>query len=150
MKTFKINDRIEIECEWKKTRMAFKHTAILYVDGRRRDETKICYQNRTWESYEFQSVMEKLIDKTKAFTKDEKEEAKKFIKEYQETGTFDSLRMVAAFGDIICNTPKEKNDWKKKMMKASLGEEVSFPDNWNGLAEKEKTRRLDDALEALK
>ena len=150
MKIFKINNRIEIECEWKKTRIAFKHTAVLLVDGHKADETKVCYQNRTWESYEFQSVMERLIDKTKALTKDEKEEAKKFIKEYRETGTFDGLRMVAAFGDILCDTPKEKNDWKKRMMKASLGGGVNFPDEWDRLPEEEKTRRLDGALGALK
>jgi len=150
MKTFKINERIEIECEWKKTRMAFKHTAILLVDGRRTDEAKICYQNRTWESYEFQSVMQRLIEKTKALTKDEKVLALQFIKDYQEESPFKALGMVAAFGDILCDMPKEKNDWKVRMMKASLGEGVSFPDDWDSLPEKEKTKRLDNALNALK
>ncbi len=150
MKMFEINDRIVICCEWKKTRMAFKHTATLRLDGRLVDETKICYQNRTWESYEFQSVMEKLIDKTKALTKDEKTLALEFIRDYKEEDHFKGLRMVAAIGDILCNTTVERNDWKQRMMKASLGEGVNFPDNWNGLPEEEKTRRLNDALGALK
>ncbi len=150
MKMFEINDRIVICCEWKKTRMAFKHTATLRLDGRLVDETKICYQNRTWESYEFQSVMEKLIDKTKALTKDEKTLALEFIKNYKEEGTFNALIAVAKMGDVFCSTPKESNDWKQRMMKASLGEGVNFPDNWNELPEEEKTRRLNGALGALK
>ena len=150
MKSFKINDRIEIECERKKTRMAFKHTAVLLLDGRRVDETKVCYQNRTWESYEFQSVMEKLIEKTKALSKSEKKEVQAFIKNYKETGTFDGLLMMAKIGDVLCNTPEEKNDWKKRMMKASLGEAVNFPENWDTLPEEEKTRRLNGAFDALK
>jgi len=150
MKSFKVNDRIEIECEWKKTRIAFKHTAVLYVNGRRTDETKVCYLNRTWESYEFQSVMQSLVEKTKALSNSEKEEAQAFIKNYKEEDAFKSLRMVAAFGDILCDTPKEKNDWKVRMMKASLGEGVSFPDDWDTLPEEERTRRLNGALDALK
>jgi len=150
MKNFKINDRIEIECERKKTKVAFKHTAVLLLDGQRADKAKICYQNRTWESYEFQSVMERLVEKTKALSNSEKEETQVFIKNYKEEDSFKSLRMVAAFGDILCNTPKEKNDWKARMMKASLGEGVNFPKNWEQLPEEEKTRRLNGALDALK
>ncbi len=150
MKAFKINDRIEIECERKKTKVAFKHTAVLLVDGCQTDETKICYQNRTWESYEFQCVMRKLIDKTKSLSKSEKEDAQAFVKNYKETGTFDCLLAITKIGDVFYNTPKEKNDWKKRMMKASLGEGVNFPDEWDKLPEEEKTRRLDGALGALK
>lgn len=150
MKIFEINNRIVICCEWKKTRMAFKHTATLRLDGRLVDETKVCYQNRTWESYEFQSVMEKLIDKTKALTKDEKTLASEFIKSYKEEDHFKGLLMVAKIGDVLCSMPEEKNDWKVRMMKASLGEAVDFPDNWNGLPEEEKTRRLNSGLDALK
>ena len=150
MKSFKINDRIEIECEQKKARDGFNHVAILLLDGNVADRARAHYINRTWESYEFQSVMEKLIDKTKALPKTEKEKAQAFIKNYKDEDHFKGLRMVAALGDILCDTTAERNDWKTRMMKASLGEAVNFPDDWNGLPEEEKTRRLDGALDALK
>ncbi len=150
MKSFKINDRIEIECESKKARDGFNHVATLLGDGNVKDRAKTHYINRTWESYEFQSVMEKLIDKTKTLTKDEKASALEFIKNYKEEGTFNALIAVAKMGDVFCSTPKESNDWKQRMMKASLGEGVNFPDNWNELPEEEKTRRLNGALGALK
>ncbi len=63
---------------------------------------------------------------------------------------FNALLMVTKLGDIICNTQKEKNDWKVRMMKASLGQGVNFPDDWDSLPEDEKTRRLADALNSLK
>ena len=64
MKTFQINNEAVIVCDWKKTKTAFKHEATLLVNGVERDTTKICYLNRTWEAYEFESVIEKLLDKT--------------------------------------------------------------------------------------
>ena len=73
-----------------------------------------------------------------------------FIKNYKEEGAFNALIGIAKIGDILCDTPKEKNEWKVRMMKASLGEGVNFPDDWNGLPEEEKTRRLNGALDALK
>ena len=35
------------------------------VDLSEDDRTKICYLNRTWESYEFESVINKLLDRNK-------------------------------------------------------------------------------------
>lgn len=64
MKAFRINKDTQIICEWVKTRTAFKHIATLLINGREVDSTKICYQNRTWESFEFESVLNKLIEKT--------------------------------------------------------------------------------------
>ena len=39
------------------TRNAWGHKAILYYKGHKINEHKITYYNRTWESYEYQSVM---------------------------------------------------------------------------------------------
>ncbi len=150
MKTFKINDRIEIECEYKKARDGFNHVAVLIVNGNTVDKVRVHYINRTWESYKFQSVMERLIEKTKVLTKDEKDMAIEYIKNYKKEGAFNTLLAITKIGDILCDTQKEKNDWKQRMMKASLGEGVNFPDDWNGLPEEEKTRRLNGALDMLK
>ena len=68
MKTFKLDKNTEVICEWKKTRMAFKHVATLMINGYEEDSAKICYQNRTWEGFEFESVLNKLLDKTKVLT----------------------------------------------------------------------------------
>jgi len=65
------------------------------------------------------------------------------------TDIFNILLMVTKLGDIICNTSEEKNDWKVRMMKASLGQGVDFPDDWDSLPEEEKTKRLTGALSVL-
>lgn len=150
MKTFEINERIKIVCERKKTRIAFKHEATLYVGGHEKETVKVCYQNRTWESYEFRTVMEDLIYKTGALTRDEKAIVFEFIKNYKEESHFKALQMVAAFGEILCDNQKDKNEWKKRMMKASLAEGVMFPEDWDSLPEDEKERRLNGGLNALK
>ena len=64
MKIFRLDARYEVVCEWKKTRNAFKHVATLLDNGSQADETKICYSNRTWECYKFESVIEKLLERT--------------------------------------------------------------------------------------
>ena len=58
-----------------------------------------------------------------------------------------SVAMVSAFGDILCNTPQEKNNWKKRMMSTVQG--IDFPEDFDNLPEKEKTRRLDGALKII-
>ena len=68
MQTFKVNAKIQIVCESKRTRIAFKHVAILLVSGKEIDSTKICYQNRTWERYEFEDVLRRILEKSRVIT----------------------------------------------------------------------------------
>ena len=53
-----------IVCEFGKTRNGFKHTATVVVNGDcTLGSTKICYLNRTWECYTYQSVAMKAVEK---------------------------------------------------------------------------------------
>lgn len=60
MKIFRENG-YSFVCNFMKTRNGFKHVCAVYNDatGSKLFETKICYLNRTWESYEFESVLNK-------------------------------------------------------------------------------------------
>jgi hypothetical protein len=80
MRTFRINEKIEIVCEWQKTRVAFKHIAILLFNGIEQERTKICYQNRTWERYEYESVAKKLVANSKILTDEEKKDMQYFFR----------------------------------------------------------------------
>lgn len=62
MKTFKLSDEYEVVCVSEGTRYGFRHLATLLKNGLEVDKAKICYYNRTWESYEFESVKNKLIN----------------------------------------------------------------------------------------
>src|SRR5258708_7600362 len=147
MKTFKINETTEIVCEWKKTRMAFKHVATLIINGSERDSVKICYQNRTWERFEYDSVIEKLLEKN--FSKEEKEKALGVILKINE-GAPSPFRMIAAIaqlGEIFGKTQKEKNDFKKGILKAGLEKQgLSFPDDFDSLDESVREARLNGAI----
>ena len=79
MRIFKITPKIEIVCESQRTRNGFRHLATLMIDGRERDTAKCCYLNRTWERYEFQSVLNKLVDKSDSLNDEEKVICKTFI-----------------------------------------------------------------------
>ena len=61
MKIFKLDERFSVICDWKRTRNGFKHEATLCSNGSAVVTVKCCYLNRTWEAYEYESVLRKLI-----------------------------------------------------------------------------------------
>ena len=153
MESFKISKNLEAVCEWKKTRVAFKHVATLLRDGREVIDVKINYLNRTWERYTYESVLYKLMEKSKPFLSGD--EIVKFKTAILNGGEHDksllkSVAMVAAFGDIFGKNQKESNDWKARMLKAGLGSSgLSMPDDWDTLDEATKEARLNGALAQL-
>jgi len=80
MKIFKLNNKYSVVCEAGNTRNGFKHTATLMRDGENIDSTKICYLNRTWEAYTYQSVLLQILDKTTMLTDKEKRRFKNKVK----------------------------------------------------------------------
>lgn len=152
MTTFKINDIYEIVCEWKKTRTAFKHEAELLKNGQSVAKTKICYLNRTWERYKFESVLNKLLEKTEIVSG---EERRKILDVWANDpskngmGALRGVAMVAMMGEVFGNTQKEKNDWKTRMLKAGLRGFV-IPEDWSTLDESEKEKRLNAVIKEIK
>jgi hypothetical protein len=52
-------------CESERTRSGFRHLATLFRNGEEIANTKICYINRTWEAFQFASVLQNLINRSK-------------------------------------------------------------------------------------
>ncbi len=78
MQIFIINTKLSIVCCALDTRNGFKHEAQLMKDGREYgNKVKICYLNRTWEKFTYESVLHKAIEATTALTDAEKEQFKK-------------------------------------------------------------------------
>ena len=154
MKSFKIDKSAKIVCEWAKTRTAFKHIAILFVGGKEHSRVKICYLNRTWESFQFESVLTKLLNQTKYLTqarqrnflaKARHAESERVDAEFKTIGTMAKLGEIFHAGD-----KKAQNDWKKRMLKAGLKNKgLIMPDDWEKLSEDEKTNRLDAVISQL-
>ena len=63
MKLFKLGKNIEIVCDYKNTRNGFKHIVTMFKDNQEIENAKICYLNRTWESFEYESVIQKVLGK---------------------------------------------------------------------------------------
>lgn len=147
MERFKINEEIEVVCEWKKTRNGFKHEATLLKNGRSILTVKECYLNRTWECYEFDTVLNKLAEKSGI------KEISEFVKNRKSDSGTDNLKSIGAIaklGEIFANTTKDKNDWKLRMLKAGLENKgLSMPDDWDSLSEEEKEKRLNKVTELL-
>ena len=80
MRIFNLDERFNVVCNSEATRNGFRHVAVLHSNGFEVCRTKICYLNRTWECYEFESILEKLIGER--FKGEEKEKFLKVIKTF--------------------------------------------------------------------
>jgi len=159
MNVFKINKKIEIECRSERTRNGFRHLATLLINGSESQNGKRCYLNRTWEKYEFQSVLYEVVNKAfknKILSEKDKKTCDAFIKEGKQAreeinNQFKTISTVAQLGEIFCDNQKDKNDWKERMLKAGLENKgLIMPDDWETLDEDTKQTRLDKVIKHLK
>ncbi len=72
MKIFKLSKTHSIVARHENTRSGFRHLATLMSNGREICDAKATYLNRTWEVYEFQSVLYEVIEKCNSLTDAEK------------------------------------------------------------------------------
>ena len=62
---------------------------------------------------------------------------------------FGMIGAIASLGNILCDTQKDKNDWKSRMIKAGMGVGLLMPDDWDTLSEDDKETRLNNALKEI-
>lgn len=147
MKIFNLSKDYSVVCEWKKTRNAFKHVATITQKGQEVYSTKICYLNRTWEKYTFQSVLQKAIENY--FSGQLQEKFLKIAENDQgEDQHFKNVAAICALGEILHEKPEEKAAFKKRIIGTVPG--INFPDDFDKLSAEEKNKRLDGALSVLK
>ena len=154
MRIFKITPEIEVACSSEDTRYGFRHLATLFRKGKEIAKGKCCYYNRTWESYQFQSVLYNVVaqaEKQKVLTEQEIKICNEFIKgNHTDWSGFKMVGSVAKLGEIFCSDQKAKNDWKKRMIQAGLGNAgLQIPDDWDQLNEDEKEKRLNLVIKQL-
>lgn len=78
MRIFNLNNVFNVVCNSQATRYGFRHIATLHKNGFEISRAKCCYYNRTWERFEFESVLNKIIEDN--FTGRERAEFLEIIK----------------------------------------------------------------------
>lgn len=156
-KTFTINDRISIDCSTQNTSYGFRHVADMRIDngatgedwGAKHYDAKRTYYNRTWEAYEYQSLLEECARKVDDPA--DREAIAKFAKEGKaDTSDLKKISGIMALGSIFTEDQAGANDWKTRMLRAGLeGRGLMMPDDWDQLPEDEKTSRLDKIIKVL-
>ena len=73
-RVFQVEGDLSVLCQCEDTRSGFRHVARVMSNGRETSAkpVKICYYNRTWESFEFESVLHELADKAKGLSDSER------------------------------------------------------------------------------
>jgi hypothetical protein len=153
MVDFKISKDIVVVATSGKSRSGFNHFARLYLKGQFVDEKKIHYINRTWEAYEFDSVIQHLADKSKALTPSQRQTILDWVKNrdgHDDEGMkrLGSIGALAMMGEVLGSDLKQKNQLKVTALKSVSG--IDLPSDWDTLSEQEKKRRLDGAIGSLK
>jgi hypothetical protein len=125
------------------TSYGFRHIAEFYdANNYMIGYAKKCYYNRTWESYDYQTVIHAVID---AGSVDDPQALKEVI-DMQERDKIDRefgmLGAILAVGDIIGETPGESADFKLRMLRARFGEGLTVPEDWETLSDEVKNDRL--------
>ena len=62
MRIFNLSKEYNIVCNSEGTRNGFRHIAVLHKNGFEIARAKTCYLNRTWECFQFESVLNKIIE----------------------------------------------------------------------------------------
>ena len=78
MKIFNLDGMYSVVCNSESTRTGFRHVATLCKNGVSIAKAKCVYYNRTWECYEFESVLIEIIEKN--FSGSEKEKYLQAVK----------------------------------------------------------------------
>ena len=163
-KWFEIDKNISIQCMTQKTSYGFRHVAEMRITSgtganyqSKNISGKACYYNRTWESFEYESVLSSVINKafnTGAITEEQKNKCDQYIKNgarvEDELKPLKFISMVAKMGEVLHDGQKEKNDFKTRILKTGLENKgLIMPDDWNELDEAEKEKRLNGAIKIL-
>lgn len=153
-----ITKNITIKAEYYETRYSWGHKARIIKNNEEVGYRKITYYNRTWESYEFETILQSLYENAKQKKTLTAYELRQFKKMIDNGGRVEAERiqsqmkttaMVAGLGAIFGANQKESNDWKARMLKAGLPE-LDMPADWNELSEDEKQARLDGVIAMMK
>jgi len=153
MKLFKIDKNATIVCKSESTRYGFRHLATLLINGLEQETAKSCYYNRTWESFEFETVIKGLLFKSKYLSKTKERNFLNRISNrtnQENKQRFNRIANIAKLGEIFSNNQKETNDWKARMIKVGLSDKgLIMPEDWNQLDESTKETRLNAVIGEL-
>jgi len=149
MKAFQLTNEYQVICRAENTRYGFRHLAELTHDGYIVAKAKTCYYNRTWEAFEFQTVLHKVINSY--FNSSTAQGYRDITDSKAHTdidASFKAIGLLATMGNALCESQEDKNKWKQRMLAARLPE-LDFTTDFGQLTEAEKEQRLDKVIKQL-
>jgi hypothetical protein len=147
MEYYKINEDLTIRAESYSNGHNWGHKAYAIYQGREVASAKCVYYNRTWESYKYQSVMQKLVnvmDECKTIPLKDRRMAWIFLK----TGDGRELKALGMMGNLAKLAGIIGGNESKARVLASIPG-VTLPENFESLPEEEKGRRLNGVINII-
>lgn len=145
MDCFTLSEQYHVVCRSEKTRYGFRHLASLKKDSTEVAHSKACYYNRSWEAYEYQTVIHNVIDKFFSPQLAGKYKKKVDISARgQVSKSFQTAAAVAKLGALLFPKQEEKNAFQQRIISTIPG--IDFPEDFSSLSEAEKSKRLDGVI----
>ena len=144
-KTFDIGNGLAIECRSERTRSGFRHLAVARINGSEAAKAKVCYCNRTWERFEFESVIERVAGR---LPKEQGAAVLAFCKTYCEPNRLAPVAAVMGLLGLLAKGQAEANAAQTRILKTVPG--IDLPADWDGLPEDVKAKRLAGVVKVMK
>lgn len=141
MNSYILTPGVRVEVSYHKTRNGFRHEAVLWVGGVPEKMVKINYLNRTWESFEYQSVIRKAIGNSRLLTQEEREAATAWAWKGPRDNFLPTIAAAASAMSLLFENMVDANRFKTRILRSVPG--IVMPAD-------EQQRRLDAALNTLR
>jgi hypothetical protein len=117
-------------------------------------KTSIQYYNRTWESFEYETILRKILSKIGKSDEEIESKIEEFANEYNDEvkKEFRMIGAIATMAGILANTKEEKNAAKIRILEIGLSQYgIEIPDELkNEKDENKKEAILNKTIEFLK
>jgi hypothetical protein len=135
--TFNIGNGLTIECRSERTRYGFRHMAVARMGLHEVAKSKACYYNRTWERFEFESVIRGVASR---LPKNQGAEVLAFCDKHREPNRLAPVAAVMGLLGLLAKGQAEANAAQTRILKTVPG--IDLPADWDGLPEDVKAKRL--------
>jgi|GEM_PF-1560394 len=147
-KTFDIGNGLTIDCRSERTRSGFRHLAVACGNGREVAKAKACYCNRTWEGFEFESVIQRVAGR---LPKEQGAAVLAFCEKYREPNRLAPVAAVMGLLGLLgllAEGLAESNAAQTRILKTVPG--IDLPADWDGLPEDVKAKRLAGVVKVMR
>lgn len=155
VKIFTVTNELTVFCQWQNTSYGFRHLGWLRRNGYEIARAKATYYNRTWESFQYQSVIKDLYASVKSGLTPAEDAAFKQLCEHgyvdvndKPADPFQAMTGLFAIASLLADNKADEVALKTRALESTPG--INLPDDFKTLPLEERERRINSAFNVIK